>query len=48
MKPFKIRSKPILQNVIIYKTHKVDKNESPFRFFNYIPIGHKKSNKQKK
>jgi hypothetical protein len=57
VKPFKTRSKPILKRIAINKfgeitlkilkgkSHKVDKNESPFRYFNYVPIGHKKINK---
>jgi hypothetical protein len=46
MKPFKTRSKPILKNIVVQKygeinlkilkekTHKVHKNERPFRSFN--------------
>jgi hypothetical protein len=57
VKPFKTKSKPILKNITINKygeitlkilkgkSHKVDKNESPFRYFNYVQIGHKKIDK---
>jgi hypothetical protein len=30
------------------KTHKIHENKSPFRHFNYVPIGHKNFDKQKK
>jgi hypothetical protein len=30
------------------KTHKVHKNKILFRYFNYVPIGHKNFDKQKK
>jgi len=28
-------------------THKIHKNKSPFRYFNHVPIGHKKIDKWK-
>jgi hypothetical protein len=56
MKPLKIRSKIILKKVVNYygeiilknpkrKTHKLHKNKSPFRYFNYVPVGHKNFDK---
>jgi hypothetical protein len=53
MKPLKTRSKPILKNVDVNwygkihlkilrkKTNKVHKKKNPFKYFNYVLVGHK-------
>ncbi len=59
MKTLKTRSKPILENVVVSwygeiilkilkeKPIKSIKNKNPFKYFNYVPIGHKCFDKQK-
>jgi len=58
MKPFKTRSKLILKYVVVSKYDKitlkilkekpkVHKNKIPFRYFDYVPMGHKKFKKNK-
>jgi hypothetical protein len=54
MKPLKTRSKPILKKIVVTwygeitfeilqkKTHEIHKNKILFKYFNYVPIEHKK------
>jgi hypothetical protein len=32
----------------LWKTHEIHKNKSPFKYFNYVPIGEKKLTNKKK
>jgi hypothetical protein len=38
----------IILKILKEKPHKIHQNKSPFRYFNYVPIGHKIFDKQKK
>jgi hypothetical protein len=38
----------IILKILKKKTYKVNKNKSPLRYFNYVPIGHKCFDKHKK